>query len=258
VLLVSGLLIFDEEAMTPLVPPTDTRRIDGRVKELSSEVAPPDIEETINVETTGYDASTGSREETVARDIGTDPTIAHAGLTELEDIKLVHGNDEVYAGPGQAGIDEGAANAAATINWESNASSGVDGMQDSWVSVPRPADETEMNTTSAATNDTNNTGNTAAGWGESTPPANGTAPTNVPLSVNGAAPVNGTSWADDVPEAPANDGFHEVSHRASRGRAPAAQGRGGQEKRGGRRPRGGDRGRGSHRGRGRGGIATES
>lgn len=133
---------------------------------------------------------------------------------------------------GPTGIDEGAANSAAITNWEISTTS-ADPMQDSWVSVPRPAEETAKDFTSAASNDTSNWGNSAATWGEG-------------RTANG----NPSSWADEAPELPSNDGFREVHHhRGGRGRGGSgAEGRGGGR---GGRGRGGKAG--EFRGKGRGG-----
>lgn len=159
--------------------------------------------------------------ETTEYPVQSDPTIANAGLTELDAppaAAITNGHQETYdAGiPQNSGFGDGAANAAAEANWDAN--NDLTTSQE-WVEVPRDAAETD-------------TGVTA------TP----------------AAPSNVQSWADDQPDSPevsstppANDGFHEVQ-RSNRGtnRGDGQRGRGG---------RGGGRGsfRGDGRGRGRGG-----
>lgn len=154
-----------------------------------------------------------------------DPTITHAGLTELEDTAQPPSTNgvpaqETMAAPEQGSTGSTAANAMAESHWNpeasiiSNASAGGDG----WVEVPRDPAETD-------------TGLIAT-----------------PAAMHGNA-----SWAEEVTEGAAaeektaieNDGFEQVVHHARGGR-----GRGGNEGRG----RGGDRGRGrGGRGEGRGG-----
>ncbi|PVH98739.1 hypothetical protein DM02DRAFT_31260 [Periconia macrospinosa] len=151
--------------------------------------------------------------------VSTDPTIAHAGLTELNDSVPVNGGDspaDVSGAPPVSSVDVGASNAAGG-DWEKTQSGSDDPLTESYEIVPRDPAETE------------------------TPAA--------------PAPVNEVrSWADDPVEtnaAPANgnDGFQEVhNNRGGRGRNQyQGEGRGGYRGRGG--PRGGGRG---GRGRGRG------
>lgn len=186
--------------------------------------------------------------------IETDPTIANATLTELQqqeegapaaaatDATPAIGQLAINDGAEQTTIDNGASNAAGAEHYAAGANADVPGtdMGDSWVSVPR--DPTEVETT----------------WG-------------------GADKNATTNWADEVPPAevpsasatPSNDGFNEVVRsRGGRGGARSNhRGRGsgpreGGERRGGRggyrgegRGRGGEgggRGRGGRGGRGRG------
>ncbi|MCJ1477313.1 hypothetical protein MMC13_005984 [Lambiella insularis] len=162
-------------------------------------------------------------------EVVSDPTILHAGLTEIdqETEPKVNGTTshiDTPTVPDASNIDAGAANAAGETNWEAKMSASAASGPDGWVEVPR--DPAETDTGIAAT----------------------------PAAVTGAQ-----SWAEDVPVEPAstpaeptgNEGFHEV-HHSNRGR-----GRGGfhGESRGGFRGRGGgfrnDRGgEGGHRGRG--------
>lgn len=101
----------------------------------------------------------------------TDPTLAHATLTELDDgplTSLANGHEEPTAEPSSipqnSGIDEGAANAAAESNWDTNAD--LSNSQE-WVDVSRDAAETETGTSATI-----------------------------------APPSNTQSWADDRPESP--------------------------------------------------------
>ncbi|KAF2640910.1 hypothetical protein P280DRAFT_400311 [Massarina eburnea CBS 473.64] len=151
----------------------------------------------------------------------TDPTIANAGLTELDTTTLVNGGSETAGDngiPAASSIDAGAANAAGG-DWEKAQPGSDDPLTESFEMVPRPLEETET-------------------------------PAAAPAAVNSTR-----SWADEPVEAqtaPANahDGFQEVqSNRGGRGRGGQHQGG---EGRGGYRGRGGPRGGRGGRGRGRG------
>ena len=157
-----------------------------------------------------------------------DPTITHAGLTELDAGAATVGGAEAEQSlaPAAASIEPEAANAAATAQWDKQASGQDQPLTEPFEIIPRDPAETE------------------------TPHA--------------TAPVTSTqSWADDTPDpsvvpiAPTsgNDGFHEVQHsRGGRGRGGPHQGEGRGGYRG--RGRGGPRGGGGEfrggRGRGRG------
>lgn len=160
-----------------------------------------------------------------------DPTIANAGMTELEDTTTIpirtngiNGDEhDALSPPEQVSTSAEAANTVAEANWNPEASMTTDasGTGEEWVQVPRDPAETD-------------TGVTA------TP----------------AAPKVGNSWAEEVAtsaeeQKKENDGFEQVRgrHGDSRGR-----GRGGRGGRGEFRGRGrGGPGRGSGDGRGRGG-----
>ena len=150
-----------------------------------------------------------------------DPTIANAGMTELEDtttipIRTDGTTGEVQEGtsaPEQVGTTGEAANAVAEANWNPEASMTTDasGAGDEWVQIPRDLNETD-------------TGNIAT-------PA--------------AATTGENSWAEEVStsveeQKKENDGFEPVRGRHGDGRARGRGGRGGA-------------GRGDFRGRGRGG-----
>lgn len=103
--------------------------------------------------------------------VESDPTLANAGLTELnapEASAIANGHPattfETQGIPTNAGIGEGAANAAAETQWDPSTEMSA---SQEWVEVPRDAAETD-------------TGVTA------TP----------------AAPSNVQSWADDQPDSP--------------------------------------------------------
>ncbi len=200
---------------------------DKQVRDLAIEYAPYAAEEAWAEEVAQSEPAPPGAEDSGSTVVGTDPTVAHAGLTEIdtpaEPLSNGHpshlDNPQV---PEASNIDVGAANAAAETNWDVKAS--VSSEQNDWVEVPRDPAETD-------------TGNAA------TP----------------AAMTSTQSWAEDVPSeqppayatpnaAAAGDGFHEVQHhRGGRGRGGQGEYRGGN--RGGRGFRG-DRGEGGGRGRG--------
>ncbi|CAD6443627.1 38508c6e-d30e-4606-90aa-d807c8709e39 [Sclerotinia trifoliorum] len=158
--------------------------------------------------------------------VQSDPTIANAGLTEIDDpvtTAMTNGHqepsfEEAQKLPQNSAFGEGG-NAAAEANWDNNNDLST---SQEWVEVPREATETE-------------TGVTA------TP----------------AAAPNTQSWADEQPESPGsktptapatnNDGFHEVSRNRGRGEYRGRGGRGSRGFRGDGQHRGG-RGRGGPRG----------
>ncbi|KAI0809427.1 hypothetical protein GGR55DRAFT_649916 [Xylaria sp. FL0064] len=165
--------------------------------------------------------------------VETDPTVAHAGLTEIDSTgatePLTNGHTEPAAQSGiptNADVSDNAANAAAGSEWDANNNMSSSVTQEDWVEVPRNPSETETG-----------------------------------LTATPAAAGNVQSWADDQPENPpeqapasteANDGFHQVQRNRPRGhdREGGWRGRGRGDYRGG--PRGGHHeGRGG-RGRGRG------
>jgi hypothetical protein len=158
-----------------------------------------------------------------------DPTITHAGMTELEDTAKIHANTngtsehELTAVAEQTSVGAEAANAVPDSTWDAQASILTTGSNtgDGWVEVPRDPAETE--TGLAAT----------------------------PTTTQGAS-----NWAEEVTEgiaaeekaAAENDGFEQVvGSKQGRGR-----GRGKGEFRGEFRGRGGDRGGRGGRGRGDG------
>ncbi|KAI9742424.1 MAG: hypothetical protein M1818_003958 [Claussenomyces sp. TS43310] len=171
--------------------------------------------------------------ETAEYPTQSDPTIAHAGLTELDEphaVSMTNGHGEggaeaAAAGiPQNSGIDEGASNNAAESHWDTNNDLST---SQEWVNVNVPRDITETDTGFIATP---------------------------------AAGLNKQSWADEQPESPTpaingNDGFHEVQRsRGGRDRDNQHRGRGGRGD-GNYRGRGGARGNeGGYRGRGRGGT----
>ncbi|KAK3344344.1 hypothetical protein B0T25DRAFT_556779 [Lasiosphaeria hispida] len=161
-----------------------------------------------------------------------DPTVANAGLTEIDEgsaTALTNGHtaesSAIDSAPSNADVTDSAANAAGESQWDT----GNDmTMSQEWVDVKVPAE---------------------SGEAEHAEPQ----PTATPV-----APAANPSWADDHPEATEapvatadpNDGFHQVQrNRGSREGGPRGRGdRGGHRGRGGYRGEGRGRGRGSQRG----------
>lgn len=185
----------------------------------------------------------GVAEAQVQDEPATDPTLANAGLGEVKGevasaeptAQETDAPTELPAVPAQADIGDIAANSTANQQWDSTANAlPTEDMGESWVSVPRPADETEQGGSAAALNATDN-------WADQ--------------------PAEPTPAIPKVTQADSSDGFREV-HHGNRGRA---RGGSSQEQRG--RGRGGYRGgegrgrghrgdRGGFRGRGRGGAGA--
>ncbi|KAK5949800.1 hypothetical protein OHC33_009189 [Knufia fluminis] len=165
-------------------------------------------------------------EEPTTEEPASDPTIANAGLTELEDTATVPTSEEEppSAAPDQASIAE-PGNAVAESSWNPEASMTETQTGEDWVQVPRDPAETETGAPPAMQQSTSNWADEAGAAAEE----------------SGPTPVT------------ENDGFSEVKRerggrgRGGRGRGFDGRGRG----RGGRgefRGRGGGRGRGGPRG----------
>lgn len=178
----------------------------AQIKQSSIDDAPPE-------ETTEEEPSDVVQSTVVGADDGdvlaavTDPTVAHAGLTELEDADSmptgINGISEAehMAGPQQSSAAPEAANAVAENTWNAEASvlTNESGTGEGWVEVPRDPGETD-------------TGVIAT-----------------PSAIHGA-----NSWAEEVTEvteteekaAAENDGFEQVVHHGNRDRG-RGRGRGG-------------------------------
>ncbi|KAJ4269622.1 hypothetical protein NW762_001290 [Fusarium torreyae] len=150
-----------------------------------------------------------------AKDVATDPTVAHAAATEIEagDTAAPAATEQPSNGLANASVADDAANAVAESHWDTT-NNELSTSQE-WVDV-KPAEAVEADAAAPA-------------------------PTRV---------SNTQSWADDHPEttAPAdpNDGFHQVQRKGPRNEGGGHRGRG----RGEHRGRGGFRGEGRGRGRG--------
>ena len=220
------------------------RLLDEQVRDLAVEYTPYAAEEAWVEEVAQSEPAPPSGDEPLAS--GTDPTVAHAGLTEMNaEAELPVQSDlenhiDTPSVPDASNIDAGAANAAGGANWNAKVIPDDDvGPDRVHQTMARDPAETE-------------TGNTA------TP----------------AAATGTQSWAEEViADAPApatypqptvngSDGFREVHHnRGGRSRGGQSDFRGGRGRGGGGRgqrgPYRGDRGRGrgggyrgAHRGRG--------
>jgi hypothetical protein len=116
--------------------------------------------------------------ETADYPVQSDPTIAHAGLTEIETetvTSLANGHDDKATEPTpgvpqNSGIDEGAANAAADSHWDTSLSASQE-----WVDVSLMRETSETDTGLTAT-------------------------LGAPSNTQGWAAPNTQSWADDQPE----------------------------------------------------------
>lgn len=202
-------------AATFYQPESAAQATEPEVEEIKEEVEEPEkVEEKTEVET--------------------DPTVASASLTEIEEGSAtaptnghVQETSSASGGaPSNADVTDSAANAAGESQWDTGNS-----MTESqeWVDVKVPREPSETDTGVTAT------------------PA------------QPSAPANTQSWADDHPEAheppaatPADDGFQSVQGRNRGNREGGHRGRSGYRGRGGGyRGEGGFRGDG--RGRGRGG-----
>ena len=200
--------------------------IDKQVRDLAVDYAPYAAEEAWAEEVAQSEPAPPAAEDSGSTLIATDPTVAHAGLTEIDASAEPISNGgpnhiDTSQVPESSVIDAGAANAAAETNWDVKAS--VSSEQNDWVEVPRDPAETDTG-----------------------------------VAATPAAMTSTQSWAEDIPPEPpasaqptsteAGDGFHEVQHhRGGRGRGGQGEHRGGN--RGGRGFRG-DRGEGGGRGRG--------
>ncbi len=231
----------------------DRRETVKQVKDLAFEYAPYAAEEAWAEDVAQSEPAPPSveTEEPPAPVAATDPTVAHAGLTEIDTEAQPSSNGVAHhidtpSVPDASNIDAGAANAAAETNWGAKMSASGEAGPDGWVEIPRDPAETETGNaaTPAAMAGTQS-------WAEDVP----SEPTPAPASFAEGAPANG------------GDGFHEVHHGRGRGRGEhrggGGRGRGNRGDRGGeggyRGGRGGYRGDrgggdGERRGRGRGGF----
>ena len=212
---------------------------DKHVRDSATEHAPPAYAaEEAWVEEVAQSEPAPPASEEVSTAPESDPTVVHAGLTEIDaEVQPVLHDVESHVDtptvPNASNIDAGAANAAAETNWEAKLSASAESGPDGWVEVARDPNETDTGVegTPAAMSGTQS-------WAEDVPGDSITTPTP-PVPVNGNLGTTGS------------DGFQDVIHHV-RGRGRGFQG----DRGGGNRGRGGYRGDRSgegHRG-GRGGY----
>lgn len=240
-------------------------RIDAQVKQASIDHAPMFATEEAWVdqvaEATGGD---------MAQEGGaiTDPTLANAGLTELQGQTNGISGEAIQEPTSAAPVSAGDVGNVAGERWDAGASAGAEkgGLDESYEMIPRPSEEVDIpaepNTISEQPQSTSwadepqeagsGVGNQAGeGWDMK-------APGEVDNSWGAEPGAVANGWGDSTDAtAPADDGFHQVPGR-HRGRGGRGRGGDGEFRaRGGRRGnfRGGfrgNRGDGEFRGRGRG------
>ncbi|RYO80697.1 hypothetical protein DL766_002922 [Monosporascus sp. MC13-8B] len=115
---------------------------------LSADAAPDAAPETAPEAAETADARGAPAES--SEPVATDPTAAHAGLTEVDSAdattQLTNGHTEPTPGtPANADVADDAANAAAETQWDANNDISVS--QEEWVKVPRDPNETETGLT---------------------------------------------------------------------------------------------------------------
>ncbi|KAM7193367.1 hypothetical protein V8F20_008417 [Naviculisporaceae sp. PSN 640] len=169
--------------------------------------------------------------------VQTDPTVANASLTEIQegsDVALANGHSEEPVATTSiptTDVADNAANAAGESQWDTANDLTI---SQEWVDVKAPQEPTETEPAAEAE------------------PAAEPAP-EATAEATPAAPANNQSWADDHPEpaeagtsTDANDGFHQVQRNRGGNRDGGYRGRG--RGRGGFRVDGRGRGRGGQRG----------
>ncbi|KAK3899592.1 hypothetical protein C8A05DRAFT_36778 [Staphylotrichum tortipilum] len=193
----------------------------AQVKQTATALAAPLAQTETGSQAAEAEAAIESKQEPE-----TDPTVANAGLTEVEEgsaVALTNGHVQESstssAAPSNTDVADDAANAAGESQWDTG--NEMTGSQE-WVDVKISREPSETETGVAA---------------------------------SPAAPSNNQSWADDHPEtegaaaaAPADDGFQSVPGRNRGNREGGHRGRGGYRGRGGFRGEGRGRGRGGPRG----------
>ncbi|KAK4213250.1 hypothetical protein QBC37DRAFT_175543 [Rhypophila decipiens] len=180
--------------------------------------------------------------------VQTDPTVANASLTEIQegsDVALTNGHSEEPAPTTNiptTDVADNAANAAGESQWDSKTDLTI---SQEWVDVK--AQEPTPTETEAPVE---------AVEAVEAAPAPAPAPAPVETAPAPAVSSNNPSWADDHPEPneasgathDGNDGFHQVQRNRGGNREGGYQGRGRGRGRGGFRPDGRGRGRGGQRG----------
>ncbi|KAL8806992.1 MAG: hypothetical protein Q9182_000973 [Xanthomendoza sp. 2 TL-2023] len=143
----------DEKVPTVDQVPSDVRELtfpatDKQVRDLAVEYAPYAAEEAWAEDVAQSEPAPPAAEES-APEVGTDLTVAHAGMTELDTTAEplsngVSNHVDTPSVPGASNIDAGAANAAAADpSWEAKLSESTQSGPDGWVEVARDPAETE-------------------------------------------------------------------------------------------------------------------
>ncbi|KAL8717428.1 MAG: hypothetical protein Q9225_005327 [Loekoesia sp. 1 TL-2023] len=224
-------LITGTDEKVPTVDQVPSEYTYKQVRNLAFDYAPYAAEEAWAEDVAQSEPVPPAVEESTT-EVGTDPTVAHAGLTELNTTAEPTSNGvshhvDTPTVPDASNIDAGAANAAAADpNWEAKIPASADSGPDGWVEVARDPAETDTGTAATPAGMTS-----TQSWAEDVP----------------ADPQWNTAPPAAAPAAMAgSDGFNEV--RRGRGPRPQGENRGGGRGRGGYR---GDRGgEGGYRGRG--------
>lgn len=228
---------------------TFANNLDAEIKNATIEAAPPLVAEPVE------SVEDAPAVETSEYPVQSDPTIANAGLTEIDepsatDMTNGHESHEAQGIPQNSSFGEGG-NAAAEANWD-NANDLATSQE--WVEVPRDTVETDTGVTATPAAPSN-----VQSWADDQPD-----PVEVRTLVSYVCQVftfifdnlfllrlfrwlTNSKPLQTTPAPPTNpnDGFHEVQRSRGGNRGDGQQrGRGG---------RGGDRGRGGYRGDYRGG-----
>ncbi|KAF2722041.1 hypothetical protein K431DRAFT_312006 [Polychaeton citri CBS 116435] len=189
--------------------------------------------------------------DTAATQPSSDPTIANAGLTELDtadsQVNGTHSDPQDLTTPAQTSAADEAGNEAGD-RWDTTATAAEKSLEDSYEIIPRPADEVESAPQASLTP------GQKTSWADDTPtndiPSGNQAAESWDVKTAGEQADPTAPPATEISAAtPQDDGFSEVPgrHRGGRGgHRGDVRGRG--------RGRGGHRGDGEFRGRGRGGF----
>ncbi|KAL9578105.1 MAG: hypothetical protein Q9212_005936 [Teloschistes hypoglaucus] len=184
-------LIAGSDEKVPTVDQVPSEYTYKQVRDLAFEYAPYAAEEAWAEDVAQSEPAPPAAEDSQP---STDPTVAHAGLTELDTSTEPTSNGVAHhvdtpSVPEASNIDAGAANAAASDpNWEAKLSASAEAGPDGWVQVPRDPAETDTGTdaTPAAMTSTQS-------WAE-----------DVPSEAQGGPP------ASDAP-GPDSDGFNQAA-----------------------------------------------
>ncbi|KAI4119845.1 MAG: hypothetical protein LQ345_000312 [Seirophora villosa] len=147
-------LIVGSDDKVPTVDQVPSEYTYKQVRDLAFEYAPYAAEEAWAEDVAQSEPAPPPAEESnpTGTEVGTDPTVAHAGLTELDTTDepttngVIHHVDTPTV-PEASNIDAGAANAAASDpNWEAKLSASAESGPEGWVEVARDPAETDTGT----------------------------------------------------------------------------------------------------------------